>query len=302
VERFDRREALEVIRHAFESGINFFDTADVYAQGNSEKLLAEALGKQRDEIVLASKGGYRLSNIASAGSRLKPVVRRVLRVIPRLASRVQAARSSQMRQDFSRSYLINALEQSLRRLQTDRIDLYQLHSPPPEVLADGTVFETLESMRDAGKILGYGVSCVEPDHARMCLEVPNLTSVQIEANVLKPENLGRLSDFQRAGVSIIARQPFASGLLTRDPLDWTIDDFGGDAEALRMARKRAERVSAFGPEPQIALRYVAHHPAITSVLMATTRTAHLEENLRAMSAPPLSESEIARIEEPLSAY
>lgn len=294
VERFDEREAFAVLDRAFDAGINFFDTADIYAQGNSERLLGKAFRGRRDQVVLATKGGYVFSTAASFLSKLKPLVRKLLKFRPGLVKMARKARGSQMRQDFSREHLARALDASLRRLGTDYVDLYQLHSPSTEVLRDGSVFATLEAFRTAGKIRSFGVSILQPGHGHDCLRADAL---QIESHFLKPAAIRDIVPAAAArGVTTLARQPFGSGLLTRSMATWTADDFAGDAAALATARARMQRIAALGDPTELALRHLLHHSGFSAVLFATTRLAHLEKNLRALEAPPLTGGDLAELE------
>lgn len=294
VERFDKREAVAVLNRAFEAGINFFDTADIYAQGNSEKLLGETFRSRRGGVILATKGGYVFSTAASFLSKFKPLIRKLMKLRPGLAKMANKARGSQIRQDFSREHLSKALDASLQRLGTDYVDLYQLHSPSAAVLNDGSVFATLESFRKAGKIRAFGVSILEQEHGFQCL---NADALQIEAHFLKPAAVrGIVPAASAAHVATIARQPFGSGLLTRTPDLWTTDDFGGDAARLDAARTRIRRIAALGDPSELALRYLLHHSGFSAVLFATTRMSNLEKNLRALGAPPLSEADVKHLD------
>jgi aryl-alcohol dehydrogenase-like predicted oxidoreductase len=294
VERFDKSEAVAVLNRAFDEGINFFDTADIYAQGNSEKLLGETFRGRRDQVILATKGGYVFSTAASFLSKLKPLIRKLMKLRPGLAKMAKKARGSQIRQDFSPEHLSRALDASLQRLGTDYVDLYQLHSPSAEVLGNGAVFDFLESCRKAGKIRAFGVSILDPEHGFYGM---NADALQIEAHFLKPEAIhGIVPAASGKNVATLARQPFGSGLLTRAPETWTADDFGGDINRLELARARVRKISALGDPCELALRYLLHHSGFSAVLFATTRLANLEKNLRALEMPPLPESDVKQLE------
>ena len=299
-ERFDEKESLWILARAREAGINFFDTADIYAQGHSERLLGRAFAGCRDRVVLASKGGYMFSSAAGFVARFKPLLRKLLKFRPGLASAVRKARGGQMRQDFSPAHLTAAVEASLRRLGTDYLDLYQLHSPPAEVLREGAIFTTLGMLKTAGKIRSYGVSCLFAEDAALCLAA-GVSALQIEASVAKPAAfLSALPATNQAGVATIVRQPFGSGLLLRSPDSWTADDFGGDPGALDAARARLAALRSLGDPTDWTLRYLLRRPDVTTVLFATTRREHLEKNLRILAAPPLTSEETALIDRVLS--
>ncbi len=294
VERFDKREAIAVLNRAFDAGINLFDTADIYAQGNSEKLLGETFRGRRDQVVLATKGGYVFSTAASFLSKLKPLIRKLMKLRPGLAKMAKKARGSQIRQDFSREHLAKALDASLKRLGTDYVDLYQLHSPSAEVLTDGAVFATLESFRAAGKIRAFGVSILQQEHGFDCL---GADALQVEAHFLKPAAIrGIVPAAAAKGVATLARQPFGSGLLARSPELWAADDFGGDATLLAGARERMKRIAALGEPTELALRYLLHHSGFSAVLFATTRLENLAKNLKTLASPALAESDVKQLE------
>jgi len=183
VERYDKSEAIRILCEAAESGITTFDTADIYAQGNSEKLLGEALRSRRDEVVIATKGGYVCSNKLRLLARLKPFVRKFIKKRGGMAKMAGKVRGSQIVQDFSADYLTRMVEASLRRLKTDRIDIYQLHSPDREVLKRGEVLETLQGLKTAGKIRTYGASLLSWDDLPLCYG-KGVSFVQLEADLL----------------------------------------------------------------------------------------------------------------------
>src|SRR6266850_47211 len=147
--------ALRLIGSALDAGINFFDTADIYGQGTSETLLGKALKQHRDKVVIGTKAGYRLSTLGSIAKRIKPLLRRFIRFRPGFAKSIQKVRAGQKEQNFSSDYLAGRIDASLRRLQTDRLDLFQLHSPPTDILLRGELFEALEKFKASGKIRYY---------------------------------------------------------------------------------------------------------------------------------------------------
>jgi aryl-alcohol dehydrogenase-like predicted oxidoreductase len=177
-------ESLEAIDAAFEHGCNFFDTADCYGHGHSEELLGQALKSKRGQVVLATKGG---SDFYQGNARL----------------------------NFTEAYLIRAVEQSLKRLQTDRIDLYQLHNPPFSIIESGQLFEPLEKLKKDGKIRHYGISIHQSQEGLLAMKVGKPAAIQVTYNALRRDAADEL--FSRAladGIGIIAREPLANGFLT----------------------------------------------------------------------------------------
>jgi len=179
--------ALRLIGRALDAGINFFDTADIYGQGKSETLLAQALKSHRDNVVVATKAGFCLSAMGGMAKRFKPLLRRLLRFKPGFAQAIQKVRAAQARQDFSPRYLAGQIEASLRRLRMDALDLFYLHDPPADVLQREEVFAHLESLQRQGKLRHYGVSCLAVEDAALCLKHPGVEVLQLEVNLLKPE-------------------------------------------------------------------------------------------------------------------
>ncbi len=293
-------ETTAILRRALEAGITLFDTADIYGQGQSEILLGRVLAGHRDGVILATKGGYRFSAAAGWLARLKPLLRPLAALRPGLGRSVQKVRSSQLSQDFSAAHLTRALEGSLRRLRTPWIDLYQLHSPPPEVLQCGEVFEVLAGLQRSGKIRHYGVACRQPEHALHC-RGHGVAAVQLELNFLEvralPHVLGALRE---DGIQVIARQVMASGRLLRNPDDWTAADFGGDEASLSVARHRVAELRRYGELAPLSLQFWSGHGGISSMLFGTTRMANLEKNLHTLRQPALAASQRSAIEASLA--
>jgi len=177
-------ESLRAITTAVDLGCNFFDTADVYGHGHSEELLGKALKGRRKEVVLATKGGSDFYHDP-----------------PRL--------------NFTEAHIFFAVEQSLKRLDTDIIDLYQLHNPPFSVIEGGRVFEPLEKLKKQGKVRYYGISIHDPQEGLLAMKTGKPSTIQVVYNYLRRDAAEEL--FPRAlaeGVGIIAREPLANGFLT----------------------------------------------------------------------------------------
>lgn len=281
VEKSDDRTAKLILSKAHEYGINFFDTADIYAQGNSEKLIGDVFRGKRTEVIIASKVGYRLNTAISLGGKIKPILRQLIRLIPALKTSLAKARASQTSQDFSGAYLKRAVEDSLKRLQTDYLDLLQLHSPLASVLQQEDIFEPLEELKQEGKIRYYGVACRELEDSQNCAAHSGTSSVQIPLNHLNSEKkdiLVKLNNLHDIG--ILAGRPFASGLLfdrrqRNTNLDHRKDNLPMTFETHTMA--------------QTVLQYLFQFPWISTVLTGVTNIEHLQENVRSVDLPPISE-------------
>lgn len=176
-------DSMNALHKAVDLGVNFFDTADVYGDGKSERLLAKLKKERKDEIIIATKIGRRLN--------------------PHLAD------------GYNYINLTEFIERSLKNLQTDCLDLVQLHCPPSEVYYMPEVFNLLDNKIKEGKLKYYGVSVEKVEEALKSIEYPNVQSVQIIFNIFRqrPSNLF----FEQAkikNVAILARVPLASGILT----------------------------------------------------------------------------------------
>ncbi len=300
------KEALGVLRQALDSGINFYDTADMYAQGESESLLGKAFRGRRDQVILATKGGYCLPARRNLMKRLKPLVRPVVQALGLKRARLPAGFSGALSQDFSPPYLTRALESSLRRLQTDYVDLYQLHSPRAPFLqsaAYGEALETLEKLKGQGKIRFYGVATEVPEDAPLCLSAPGIASVQLGFGLLDLEALeqGTLAAAAARGLAIIARGCFGGGLL-KDGLD------GAQLRAATPKWPRIEALRSLAGSTDrsvldMALQFCRGTAAVSVTLLGMRTESHLRENLRYFAARPLSTAEytaIRHLEEPES--
>ena len=157
--RRDLQGALTTLLQAFDYGINFFDTSVSYGQGESERIIGRAFKGRRDRVVIATKGGTDFTPVGRAALRLKKYltpIRGVLR--PMLGTFAQMGHS-QTRRNFSVKHLTGEVHRSLEHLQTDYLDLYQLHNPPTSLFEVEDCYEMFESLKAQGKIRYYGVAC-----------------------------------------------------------------------------------------------------------------------------------------------
>jgi aryl-alcohol dehydrogenase-like predicted oxidoreductase len=211
--RNDDRESSRVLARALELGVNFYDTADTYGYGNSEELIGRVFKGQRSHVIIASKVGMLPSSLGRIGMILLPILQPVRHVIQPLKDPLR--KLSKSRQDFSSKHIKQSIEKSLTRLQTDYLDLYQLHNPPTWVLERGEVFETLEYLKDQGKIRFYGVSARTARDALICLKYSKVSSLQVVLNLVEQEAVEELLPLaEQSKIAIIARVPLARGLLT----------------------------------------------------------------------------------------
>lgn len=230
------REATLLIRNAFELGINFFDTANVYGQGDSERILGSALRSQRSQIVIATKAGLLLSSKVRIASYFKPVLRPLFqrrRNPPATETSSPAATSSARGpQNFSSDHILQSIEASLRRLRTDYIDLFMLHSPPVSGLDLDALAAALQSAKRAGKIRAIGVSSRTLEDAPFWLNWPGVDAIQVSLNTRGAAPLSFLDVVSANRVSIIGREVLSKSSGSFDP-----EKQPGDAlrSALRVA-------------------------------------------------------------------
>lgn len=291
-------EALTVLRNALDAGITFYDTADMYSQGESESLIGKAFSGRRSEVIIATKGGYTLPARRNMIKRIKPFVRPIIQALGIKRARLPASMSGALSQDFSPAYLTKALEASLKRLKTDYVDVYQLHSPRAAFIqtdAFGEALQTLEKLKAQGKLRFYGIGTEGQEDVPAALTAPGISSIQLGFGVLDLEALdhGDLATAAARGIAIIARGCFAGGLL-KDDLD--------EAQ-LKAATPKWQRILAlrtFAKDRNrsaldIALQFCRATPAVSVTLLGMRVESHLQGNLRYFDGQPLSAEEFAAI-------
>jgi aryl-alcohol dehydrogenase-like predicted oxidoreductase len=282
----DDKDSLAALHAALDGGVNFFDTADVYGDGRSERLLANLKKARKEKFYIATKAGRRLPKQTPEG--------------------------------YSHANLTSFVERSLRNLDTDAIDLLQLHCPPTEVYYMPEVFGSLDEMVRAGKLRHYGVSVEKVEEALKAIEFPNVQSVQIIFNIFRqrPADLF-FAEAQKRKVGILARVPLASGLLsgkiTRESKFAKEDhrNFNRHGEEFDRGETFAgvdfetglnavEELKLFVPGgatlAQLALRWILEFPAVTCSIPGAKRPAQVAENIAASALPPPSKAAMKKIE------
>jgi aryl-alcohol dehydrogenase-like predicted oxidoreductase len=283
--KVDDQESLAALHAALDGGVNFFDTADVYGDGHSERLLAKLRKERKDKFYIATKAGRRLDPHTAEG--------------------------------YNRANLTAFIERSLKNLETDTIDLLQLHCPPPAVFYRPEVFGVLDDLVKAGKLRHYGVSVEKVEEALKAIEFPGVQTIQIVFNIFRqrPAELF-FPEAQRRRVGVLARVPLASGLLsgkiTRES-KFAKDDhrnFNRHGEAFdrgetfsgvdfETALRAVEALKAFVPKgatlAQLALRWILEFPAVTCAIPGAKRPAQVAENIAASDLPPLSPATMKKI-------
>ncbi len=275
-----------LLRAAFDSGINFFDTADMYSQGESEVLLGRALRGVRDQVVIASKAGYVLPAQRRMIARVKPLVRPLIRLLKLRRENLPAGVRGAPTQEFSPAHLQRAVEASLRRLRTDRLDLFQLHSPPLGVIERGEWLPAVEALLRQGKIRYFGIACDTPEDALAAIRQPLVSSVQVTIHLLEQRALEALLPAAREKqIAVIAREVLANGLLVKKPEELDLARYCSSpeqarlrADQLRAARETAERSGC--SLPQLALQFVRGLEGVPVALLGVSTESQLEELLQ----------------------
>lgn len=276
----DEAESIRTIQRALELGVNFIDTADVYGAGHSEELIATALKARRDEYIVASKVGFDIYSRPG---------------IPGGSG-----------QNFSRDYIVFAADQSLMRLQTDVIDLYQLHNPSLQVIQQGEALETLEKLKAQGKIRFIGVSIDTVEEGIACIETGKVDTLMVTYNLLVQEPAKVLFPLARSeNIGIIIRTPLAFGLLTDKYTPETIfpeGDFrrekgkGWLLEELRKVEKLRFLVKGrFKTLTQAAIAFVLSNDAVSGVIPGAKTVRQVEENSVVSSLAPLDPEDLQRV-------
>lgn len=284
---------LNLLQKAFDAGIDFFDTADMYTQGESETLVGQAFHRKRDKVVIASKGGYCLPTQRKLIAKIKPLLRPLARALGIKRENLPSAVAGTLKQDFSSHYLNGAVEASLRRLKTDYLDLYQLHSPSQATITSEEFvesLETLEKMKIQGKIRYYGIAVDSVDAALECLCFPNISSIMLPFGLLDLEALDTfLVQAEARDLAVIARGCFGGGLLNADLTPQQLQEKTSKWQQILTYRQLAEQQGR--PLLEMALQFSLSIRPITVTLLGMRTEAHLRANLAYLTAPHLSEAE-----------
>ena len=280
------QESLAALHQALDKGVNFFDTADVYGDGRSERLLGQLRRERQEPFFLATKAGRRLNPHVAEG--------------------------------FNRKNLTAFVERSIQNLDAECLDLLQLHCPPTAVYYMPEVFGVLDDLKVDGKIQHYGVSVEKVEEALKAIEYPGVQSIQIIFNLLRqrPRELF-FAEAQRRGVGILARLPLSSGMLTGkfannsrfEPDDHRAFNRLGDSFdrgetfsgldydiGLSVVDDLKPVVPADMSLTQMVLRWILMFPAVTCAIPGAKRAEQVDENADAAELPPLSEETMSAID------
>ena len=282
--RVDDDESTHAIHKALDLGITLFDTADVYGCGHSERVLGRALAGHRDEVVISTKFGLRFDEATRTGAGA----------------------------DVSPEYVRRACEASLRRLGTDRIDLYQLHGGADDRAAAARVVEVLEALVAEGKVRFYGTANEALEVVEAFAEGPHCVAVQQQLNVFGG-NDEAIAVCEERGLAALARSPLAMGLLTgkyrpggpmppaddvrRDTPHWDyFDDDAFPAWSARVDAIRAALTSDGGTLAQGALAWIWARSPVAIPIPGFRTAAQIEENAGALAAGPLDPDAMAAVD------
>lgn len=296
----DDDESIKTLLQAFDSGVNFFDTSDHYSEGESEKLIAKAFKGRRNKIIIGTKTGTLYTASGSAMLKLRPLLRPIGKFLQPMKIQLHLMRAKQKRSDFSPNYLIQAVEKSLTRLQTDYIDLFQLHKPPKSVLERGEFINALEKLKQQGKIRYYGISTAVNEDAFICFKYSGISSIQIMVNLLDNKyvmKILKIATDKKFGV--IARNPRAHGHLTNELSDIMAETYAHNKREFEMKKEKAANFN-FLVNPnrtltQAALNYVLGLKGISTAIPRAVNRVQLMDNLGTSKSQILSAEEIEKI-------
>lgn len=269
-------ESLEALSTAYERGVNFFDTADIYGFGHSEELLGRLLARcQRDKILIATKAGHDFYHDG-------------------------------VKKNFASTYLRYACEQSLKRLKIDYIDVYQLHNPTPEILRQGDAVKLLQDLKTEGKIRHIGISVHSEAEAQLALQDPRVEVLQVIFNFLDQRMAERIFPAaQKSGIGIIAREPLACGVLTEKyqaahvfPKNDHRCGWSGEKKALdqrKIEKIRTVLITRRLSMARAAIEYVLEFEAVSTVIPGAKNKTQTLENLLATEDPRLRSQESSQL-------
>lgn len=278
------KEAVDLLRYAFEKGITYYDTADQYGGGRAERLLGEAFSALGNRVVIATKLGYELDSdgwISQGGE------------VPAF--------------NASRDYIRQAVEGSLTRLKRDVLDFYQFHSPPPEEMWD-EAFGAMEELKSEGKVRFYGLCLGNEAHALKAIAETGISSLMLTYNILN-QGMAKpvMEKAAEKGIAVTVRQPLSSGLLSgqlnADTVfaendyrkTWQREKFLVDLERVdeikSVVRGKAKSL------PQAALKFILAHPAVCCVTPGMMTPAQVDDGVATSATAPLPSAIIKKLRE-----
>jgi aryl-alcohol dehydrogenase-like predicted oxidoreductase len=240
-----------LLAQALDLGVTLLDTADVYGQGDSEREIGRALASRRADAFVVTKVGKRFSTRMRLLAPFKPILKPLIARSGDARQAVTARRDGNMATDFSPAHIVAGTEASLRRLKMDRIDGLLLHSPPASVLRDPAVGAALATLKTAGKVRHFGVSCDDVEALEASMAIPGIELLQLPLDVIEAAGEATIDAIEARSIGVIAR------------------------EVIRFQPGIAP--------PQAVVRALGMR-GVSTVVLGTSRLAHLQEAVRAVSA------------------
>lgn len=264
----DESKVIPLLHEALDLGINFLDTADIYDNGHNEELIGKAIKGRRSDVIIASKVGN---------------------------TRVEG--QDGLVWNPSKAHIMEAIKESLRRLQTDYIDLYQLHGGTMDDNIDETI-EAFAQLKREGLIREYGISSIRPNVIREYVDRSHIVSVMSQYSILdrRPEE-EVLPLLTQKGISSIVRGAVASGALAdgrEDKAQKGYLDISGE-EVISLRQQLEPLTQANRSLSQTAIQYVLAHPAVAVLAAGASSSQQLRENVEAASSPALTDDELQMI-------
>jgi aryl-alcohol dehydrogenase-like predicted oxidoreductase len=286
--KIDDDEAIRMLKKAYDLGINFYETADVYGKGRSEKLLARAFNDARnDDIIYSTKWGYDIYNAEQIGHNELP-------------------------QKHNPRFLQYALQQSMERLHVDQIDVYSLHNPKMAAMQDDQLFESLDGLVESGKIRSHGVALGPAigwkEEGLLALQNRNITCLQTVYNILEQDPARSFFDQARLNeVGLVVRVPDASGVLTGKINENTVFDKNDHRNTRKrdwilQAMRKIEKLKSLSYSngwdiTELAVKFILSQKEVSVVLPTVVDVEEIEMFSQMSDGKYLTDSELSRITE-----
>ncbi|QSS98547.1 aldo/keto reductase [Pontibacillus sp. ALD_SL1] len=270
----DEKKATDIVNRALDAGINYLDTADLYNFGRNEEIVGKALKGRRDEVILGTKGGNHFDR-----------------------------EQEDWYWDPSKSYIKEAVKNSLHRLGTDYIDLYQLHGGTIDDPIDETI-AAFDELVQEGLVRYYGISSIRPNVIQEYVKRSNIVSVMMQYSLLdrRPEEevLDLLNENQ---ISVLARGPLAKGMLSNNGLEKVQEKAqeGYLSYSQEEVKHMIEHLLGHSSDERslqaLALQYVLQDPTVSTAVFGASSIEQLERNLSMLEAPPLTDDVYAQLQQ-----
>ncbi|MGE6258914.1 aldo/keto reductase [Heyndrickxia sporothermodurans] len=268
----DENKAKDIIKAAIDEGINYLDTADLYDFGMNEEIVGKSVKSIRDQVIIATKVGNRWNNNQTSWTW-----------------------------DPSKAYVKEAVKSSLKRLQTDYIDLYQLHGGTLEDQIDETI-EAFEELKNEGLIRYYGISSIRPNVIRNYVEKSNIVSVMLQYSLLdRRSEESILSLLRENHISAVTRGPIAKGILSENALnkipkegylDYSYDELLELINNIKRKLIKNDRTMT-----EVSLQYNLANHTVASVIAGASTIHQVKENVEAIQGKPLTKEEYILLKE-----